>query len=53
MNEKRARLADAVLALLPGVKRRLQASLPDELRSELSRVTWHQVEALKQLAAPL
>jgi len=52
LNETRARLADAVLALLPGVKRRLQASLPEEFRSELSRVTWHQVEALKQLSAP-
>jgi DNA-binding MarR family transcriptional regulator len=50
MGGDRARLAEAALGLIPGVKRRLQASLPEEMRSELSRVTWHQVEALKQLS---
>jgi len=52
LNESRSRPADAGLALRPAAKRRLQSRVADELRSELSRLTWHQVEALKQLSAP-
>lgn len=37
------------MALLPQLKRRFAASLPEELRAELVRVTPHQLEALCQL----
>lgn len=42
-------LADRFAALLPALKQRFQASLPPDLRAELTRVTPHQLEALHVL----
>jgi len=42
----RARLATELLAILPELKRVLQAAIPDELRDELANATPHQLEAL-------
>lgn len=45
----RARLAEQVLDLIPRLRRRFEQSCPPELREELSTVTVHQLEALRQL----
>jgi DNA-binding MarR family transcriptional regulator len=52
-NTRRDELADALFGLIGGLKRRLMASVPDELRSEFGAVTWHQVGALEQLRAAM
>jgi DNA-binding MarR family transcriptional regulator len=48
---RRDQLADLLFGCIGGVKRRLMASVPDELRGEFGAVTWHQVIALEQLRA--
>ncbi len=48
---RRDELADALFGYIGGLKRRLMASVPDELRGEFGAVTWHQVGALEQLRA--
>ena len=47
----REQLADEVFALFPAVKTRLRAAMPPDMREELEKATWHQVEALHQLTA--
>jgi DNA-binding MarR family transcriptional regulator len=48
----REQLASEVFALFPAVKARLRAAMPPDMREELEKATWHQVEALHQLASP-
>jgi DNA-binding MarR family transcriptional regulator len=48
---RRDELADLLFGYIGGVKRRLMASVPEELRDEFGAVTWHQVAALEQLRA--
>jgi len=48
---RRDELADLLFGYIGGVKRRLMASVPEELRGEFGAVTWHQVVALDQLRA--
>jgi DNA-binding MarR family transcriptional regulator len=48
---RRDELADALFGYIGGLKRRLMASVPDELTGEFGAVTWHQVVALEQLRA--
>ena len=48
---RRDELADALFGYIGGLKRRLMASVPDELKGEFGGVTWHQVGALEQLRA--
>jgi DNA-binding MarR family transcriptional regulator len=50
---RRDELADALFGYIGGLKRRLMASVPDELRGEFGAVTWHQVGALEQLRAAM
>ncbi|MFI5285481.1 MAG: MarR family winged helix-turn-helix transcriptional regulator [Candidatus Dormibacteria bacterium] len=50
-NTRRDELADLLFAYIGGLKRKLMASVPDELRGEFGAVTWHQVGALEQLRA--
>jgi DNA-binding MarR family transcriptional regulator len=52
-NTRRDELADALFGYIGGLKRRLMASVPDELRGEFGAVTWHQVGALEQLRAAM
>lgn len=52
-NARRDELADALFGYIGGLKRRLMASVPDELRGEFGAVTWHQVGALEQLRAAM
>ena len=47
----REQLALEVFALFPAVKTRLRAAMPADMREELEKATWHQVEALHQLTA--
>ena len=47
----RDELADLLFAYIGGIKRKLMASVPDELRGEFGAVTWHQLGALDQLRA--
>jgi DNA-binding MarR family transcriptional regulator len=48
---RRDELADLLFGCINSVKRRLMASVPDELRGEFGAVTWYQVIALEQLRA--
>jgi DNA-binding MarR family transcriptional regulator len=48
---RRDQLADLLFGCIGGVKRRLMATVPEELRGEFGAVTWHQVIALEQLRA--
>jgi DNA-binding MarR family transcriptional regulator len=48
---RRDELADLLFGYIGGLKRRLMASVPDELTGEFGAVTWHQVGALEQLRA--
>jgi DNA-binding MarR family transcriptional regulator len=48
---RRDELADLLFAYIGALKRKLMASVPDELRGEFGAVTWHQVGALEQLRA--
>ncbi len=50
-NARRDELADLLFGYIGGLKRRLMASVPDELKGEFGGVTWHQVGALEQLRA--
>ncbi len=50
-NARRDELADALFGYIGGLKRRLMASVPEELKGEFGAVTWHQVGALEQLRA--
>jgi DNA-binding MarR family transcriptional regulator len=50
---RRDELADELFGYIGGLKRRLMASVPDELRGEFGAVTWHQVGALEQLRAAM
>jgi DNA-binding MarR family transcriptional regulator len=50
---RRDELADALFGYIGGLKRRLMASVPEELRGEFGAVTWHQVGALEQLRAAM
>jgi DNA-binding MarR family transcriptional regulator len=50
---RRDELAEALFGYIGGLKRRLMASVPDELRGEFGAVTWHQVGALEQLRAAM
>ncbi len=52
-NARRDELAEALFGYIGGLKRRLMASVPDELRGEFGAVTWHQVGALEQLRAAM
>lgn len=45
----RDRLAEQILELIPCLRRRFEQAFPAELRDELSTVTVHQLEALRQL----
>jgi DNA-binding MarR family transcriptional regulator len=49
----RDELADALFAYIGGLKRRLMASVPEELKGEFGAVTWHQVGALEQLRSAM
>jgi DNA-binding MarR family transcriptional regulator len=51
IDARRDQLADLLFGCIGGVKRRLMATVPDELRGEFGAVTWHQVIALEQLRA--
>ena len=44
-------LRDLLFDYIGGLKRRLMASVPEELKDEFGAVTWHQVGALEQLRA--
>lgn len=48
---RRASLVDAFLEIRPAVVSRLQAAVPEELRTELGVVTAHQLQAISQLPA--
>lgn len=48
---RRDELADLLFGYIGGLKRRLMASVPEELKGEFGAVTWHQVGALEQLRA--
>jgi DNA-binding MarR family transcriptional regulator len=48
---RRDQLADLLFGYIGGLKRRLMASVPEELKGEFGAVTWHQVGALEQLRA--
>ncbi len=50
---RRDALADALFGYIGGLKRRLMASVPEELKDEFGAVTWHQVGALEQLRAAM
>ncbi|MGA8667565.1 MAG: hypothetical protein WB804_11930, partial [Candidatus Dormiibacterota bacterium] len=50
-NARRDELADLLFGYIGGLKRRLMASVPEELKGEFGAVTWHQVGALEQLRA--
>src|SRR4029077_5271890 len=50
---RRDELADALFGYIGGLKRRLMASVPEELKGEFGAVTWHQVGALEQLRAAM
>ncbi len=50
---RRDELADALFGYIGGLKRRLMASVPEELKDEFGAVTWHQVGALEQLRAAM
>ncbi|MGA7988613.1 MAG: MarR family transcriptional regulator [Candidatus Dormiibacterota bacterium] len=50
---RRDELADALFGYIGGLKRRLMAQVPDELKGEYGAVTWHQVGALEQLRAAM
>ena len=43
---RRDELADLLFGYIGGLKRRLMASVPEELKGEFGAVTWHQVGAL-------
>jgi DNA-binding MarR family transcriptional regulator len=53
LTTRRDELADALFGYIGGLKRRLMASVPDELKGEFGAVTWHQVGALEQLRAAM
>jgi DNA-binding MarR family transcriptional regulator len=50
---RRDELADALFGYIGALKRRLMASVPEELKGEFGAVTWHQVGALEQLRAAM
>jgi DNA-binding MarR family transcriptional regulator len=50
---RRDELADALFGYIGGLKRRLMAQVPDELKGEYGAVTWHQVGALEQLRSAM
>jgi DNA-binding MarR family transcriptional regulator len=50
---RRDELAEALFGYIGGLKRRLMASVPEELKDEFGAVTWHQVGALEQLRAAM
>jgi DNA-binding MarR family transcriptional regulator len=47
--DRRDELAHLLFDYIGGLKRRLMASVPEELRGEFGAVTWHQLSALEQL----
>ena len=50
-SERRDELAHLLFDYIGGLKRRLMASVPEELKDEFGAVTWHQSSALEQLRA--
>jgi DNA-binding MarR family transcriptional regulator len=50
-SERRNELAHLLFDYIGGLKRRLMASVPEELKDEFGAVTWHQLSALEQLRA--
>ena len=50
---RRDELADALFGCIGALKRRLMASVPEELTGEFGAVTWHQVGALEQVRAAM
>jgi len=50
-NDRRDQLAHLLFDYIGGLKRRLMASVPEELKDEFGAVTWHQLGALEQLRA--
>jgi DNA-binding MarR family transcriptional regulator len=49
IRDARAEAASALLALMPVLRRRFQAALPQDIEAELCKVTQHQGEALYHL----
>jgi DNA-binding MarR family transcriptional regulator len=49
--DRRDELAHLLFDYIGGLKRRLMASVPEELKDEFGAVTWHQLSALEQLRA--
>ena len=49
--DRRDELAHLLFEYVGGLKRRLMASVPEELKDEFGAVTWHQLGALEQLRA--
>ena len=50
-SDRRDQLAHLLFDYIGGLKRRLMASVPEELKDEFGAVTWHQLGALEQLRA--
>jgi DNA-binding MarR family transcriptional regulator len=50
-SDRRDELAHLLFDYIGGLKRRLMASVPEELKGEFGAVTWHQLAALEQLRA--
>ena len=50
-SDRRDELAHLLFDYIGGLKRRLMASVPEELKDEFGAVTWHQLGALEQLRA--
>lgn len=50
-SDRRDELAHLLFDYIGGLKRRLMASVPEELKDEFGAVTWHQLSALEQLRA--
>ena len=50
-SDRRDELAHLLFDSIGGLKRRLMASVPEELKDEFGAVTWHQLGALEQLRA--
>jgi DNA-binding MarR family transcriptional regulator len=48
-SDRRDELAHLLFDYIGGLKRRLMASVPEELKDEFGAVTWHQLGALEQL----
>ena len=51
-NARRDELADLLFGYIGGLKRRLMASVPDELKGEFGGVTWHQVGRSNSFVPP-